>query len=55
MTRVDKGDLPTGYKAVGDGIVYNKVWDETAEAKGGEVEENEVEKGGIEESDIDMG
>lgn len=55
MTRVDKIDLPTGHKSVGDGIVYNEVWDKTAEVEGGKVEESEVEEGGIEESEIEMG
>ena len=47
MTRVDKGGLPTWYKSMGDGIVYNEVWDEKAEVKGGKVEESEVEESGI--------
>lgn len=28
---MDESILPTGYKIMGDGIVYNEVWDETAE------------------------
>ena len=40
---------------MGDGIVYNEVWDNTAEVKGGKVEESEVEEGGIKKSEIDMG
>ena len=31
MTGVDKGSLPTSYKFLGNGIVYDKAWDETAE------------------------
>lgn len=30
VTEVDKLDLPTGYKTVGDGIVYDEAWDEKA-------------------------
>lgn len=28
---MDKSVLPTGYRFMGDGIVYDKVWDETSE------------------------
>ena len=52
VTGVDKVDLPTVYKSVGDGIVYNEVRDKTAEVEESEVEESEV---GVEESDIDAG
>lgn len=38
VTRVNKVDLPTGYKSVGDGIIYNEVWDKTAEVKQSERE-----------------
>lgn len=38
VTRVNKVDLPTGYKSVGDGTVYNEVWDKTAEVKKSERE-----------------
>lgn len=31
VTEVDESILPTGYKIMGDGIVYDEVWDETAE------------------------
>ena len=52
MTKVDKVDFPTGHKSVGDGIVYNEEWDETAEVKKSEKEESEIEEGGVEESII---
>ncbi len=52
---MDKIYLPTGYKSVGDGIVYNEELDETAEVKKSEREENEIEEDGVEESEIDMG
>ena len=32
MAEVDKEDLPTGHKSVGDGIVYNE-WNGTAEVR----------------------
>ena len=48
-------DLPTGYKSIGDGIVYNEEWDETAEVKKSEGEESEIEEGGVEEIETDMG
>ena len=41
---MDKVDLPTGYKSVGDGIVYNKEWDKTAEVKKSEREMSEIEE-----------
>ncbi len=48
VTGVDGGDLPTGHKTVGDGIVYDEAWDETAELLvSNEVNEGEVEKSGI--------
>ena len=48
VTGVDDGSLPTGYKSVGDGIVYDEAWDETAELLiSDEVKESEVEKSGI--------
>ena len=47
-------DLPTGYKFVGDGIVYNEEWDRMAKLKKGEREESEIEKGEPEESEIDV-
>ena len=50
MTKLDKVDLPTGHKSVGDGIVYNEGWDETAEMKKSEKEESEIEEGGVEET-----
>jgi len=31
VTEVEKGSLPTGYKFLGNGIVYDEAWDETAE------------------------
>lgn len=30
MTRVDKGDMPTGYNSLGNKIIFDNVWDETA-------------------------
>lgn len=30
VTEVEKGSLPTGYKSLGNGIVYDEAWDETA-------------------------
>ena len=48
-------DLPTGYKSIGDGIVYNEEWDETAEVKKSERKESEVEEGGVEEIEMDTG
>ena len=51
MTEVDKADPPTGYKS----IVYNEVWDRTAEAKESKVEESKVEQGRVEESEIEGG
>ena len=48
VTGVDGGDLPTGHKPVGDGIVYDEAWDETAELiVSNEVKEDEVEKSEI--------
>ena len=44
-TKVDKVDLPTGYKSVGDGLVYNEEWDEMAEVKKIEKEESEKRVG----------
>lgn len=41
---MEKVDLPTGYKSVRDGIVYNEIWDETAEVKGSEVEESKEKR-----------
>ncbi len=43
---MDKVDLPTGYKSVGDGIVYNKEWDETVKVKKSEIKESEIEESG---------
>lgn len=54
-TEVDKVDLPTRYKSVGDGIVYNEECDETAEVKKSEREEREIEEGGVEKIEINMG
>ena len=48
-------DLLTGYKPIGDGIVYNEEWDETAEVKKSEREQSEIEEGGVEEIETDMG
>ena len=31
VTGEDNGGLPTGYKSVGDGIVHDEEWNETAE------------------------
>ena len=48
LTGVDHGGLPTGYKSVGDGIVYDQAWDETAELLiSDEVRKSEVEQSGI--------
>ena len=48
VTRVDKGGLPIGYKSLGNGIVYDKAWDETAELLViNEVKESSKEKIGI--------
>ena len=48
VTGVDDGGLPTSYKSVGDGIVYDEAWDETAELLiSDEVRKSEVEKSGI--------
>ena len=55
VTEMDKVDLFTGYKSVGDEIVYNDESDETVEVKRSEEEENKIEKGEMEESEIDMG
>ena len=45
MRGVDDGSLPTGYKSVGDGIVYDEAWDKTAELLiSDEVKESEVER-----------
>ena len=54
-TEVDKVNLPTGYKSVGDGIVYNEEWDETAEVKKSEREQSDIKEGGVEEIETDMG
>ena len=44
----DSGSLPTDYKSIGDGIVYDEVWDETAELLiSNEVNKSEEEKSGI--------
>ncbi len=48
-------NLPTGYKSVGDRIVYNKEWNETAEVKKSEREESKIEEDGVEKREIDMG
>ena len=43
-----RGGAPTGYKSVGDGIVYDEAWDKTAELLiSDEVQESEVVKRGI--------
>ena len=48
VTRVDDGGLSTGYKSVGDGIVYDESWDVTAELLiSDEVKKSEVKKSGI--------
>lgn len=48
MKEVGDGDLPTGHNSVGDRIVCNEGWDETAELLiSDDVKENEVEKSGI--------
>ena len=47
-TGVDGGDLPTGHKTVGDVIVYDEAWDETAEL----LVSNEVNEGEDEKSEI---
>lgn len=52
VTEMNKVDLSTGYKSVGDGIVYNEEWDEMAKLKKGEKEESEIEKGEVEKSEI---
>ncbi len=51
---MDKQDLPTGYKSVGDGIVYNEEWDETAEVKKSEREKSKIEEGRVKEREIDI-
>lgn len=33
MTKVDKEDLPTGYKSIKNGIVYNKEQNRTAKVQ----------------------
>ena len=48
VTEVDGGDLPTGHKTVGDWIVYDEAWDETAEL----FVSNEVKEGEVEKSEI---
>ncbi len=48
VTGVDDRGLPTGYKYLRDGIVYDEAWDETAELLiSDEVRKSEVEKSGI--------
>ena len=48
VTGVDDGGLPTGYRFVGDRIVHDEAWDETAELLiSDEVKESEVEKSEI--------
>ena len=54
-TEGNKVDLPTGYKSVGDGIVYNEEWDETAEVRESEREQGEIEEDGVEDIETDMG
>lgn len=52
VAEVDRVDLPTGYKSMGDGIVYNEGRDEKAEVKRSKREESEIEKNEVEESEI---
>lgn len=49
VTGVNDGGAPTGYKSVGDGIVYDEAWDETAELLNSDEgkKESEVETSGI--------
>ncbi len=42
------GNIPTGHKAFGNGIVDDEAWDETAEF----IVSNEAKKGEVEESEI---
>ena len=46
-------DLPTGYKSVGDGIVYNEEWDETAEVKKSNREESKIGEGEVDQSEVE--
>lgn len=50
-----QGGFTKGYKTVGDGIVHNEEWDETAEVKKTEREESGFGEGGVKENGVDMG
>ena len=55
VTGVNKADPPTGYKSAGDEIVYNEVWDRTAEVEESEVEESKVIEGEVGDSEVERG
>lgn len=45
---LDDGGFPTGFKPVGDGLVYDEAWDGTAELLfSDEAKESKVERSGI--------
>ena len=48
-------DLPTRYKSLGDGIIYNEEWDKAAEVRESEREQGEIEEDGVEDIETDMG
>lgn len=57
VAKVEKENLLTEYKSVGDGIVYNEEWDGTAEVKKSEredgVEEREICTGEVDTSEVE--
>lgn len=57
VAEVEKENLLTEYKSVGDGIVYNEEWDGTAEVKKSEredgVEEREIFTGEVDTSEVE--
>ena len=70
VTEIEKGNLPTGYKSLGNWIVYDEAWDETAElliideveremksheAEDGQLGESDVEENEIDESGVEEG
>lgn len=56
-TEGEKGNLPTGYKSLGNGIVYDEAWDETAKLLNideveGAIKSREAEDGRLGKSDV---
>ena len=54
VTEIEKENLPTGYKSLGNGIVYDEAWDETVELLIiDEAEDGQLGKSNVEESEIE--